>query len=186
MDCSLPGSSVRGILQASSGLPFPSSGGLPNPGIEPTSLTFPALAGGFFTSSATWEAQALKILVCTSKAKIIPELPSKGNQQNPSLNSIPCFFFFFLLKLVCDGLKFRISCCSVPIWTESSYTDSPHCQPSNKMSGLPKPLLAHTPGSVEPLIPIPEGWTPGKQADWYPSFHSAVVCVSHSLVFDSL
>ena len=93
MDCSLPGSSVRGILQASSGLPFPSSGGLPNPGVEPAPLKFPALAGGFFTSSATWEAQALKILVCNSKAKIIPELPSKGNQQNPPLNSIPCFFF---------------------------------------------------------------------------------------------
>ena len=39
-----------------SGLPFPSPGDLPNPGIEPTSLTSPALAGGFFTTSTTWEA----------------------------------------------------------------------------------------------------------------------------------
>jgi len=38
-------------------LPWPSSGDLPNPGIEPVSLKSPALAGGFFTSSATWEAQ---------------------------------------------------------------------------------------------------------------------------------
>ena len=29
---------------------------LPNPGIEPISLTSPALAGGFFTTTATWEA----------------------------------------------------------------------------------------------------------------------------------
>ena len=29
-------------------LPFPSSGDLPNGGIEPASLTSPALAGGFF------------------------------------------------------------------------------------------------------------------------------------------
>ena len=36
-----------------SGLPFPSPGDLPNPGIEPTSLASPALAGGFFTTSAT-------------------------------------------------------------------------------------------------------------------------------------
>ena len=36
-----------------SGLPFPTPRDLPNPGIEPTSL---ALAGGFFTTSATWEA----------------------------------------------------------------------------------------------------------------------------------
>ena len=31
-------------------------GNLPNPGIKPASLTSPALAGGFFTTSATWEA----------------------------------------------------------------------------------------------------------------------------------
>ena len=39
-----------------SGLPCPSPADLPNPGIEPTSLTSPALRGGFFTTSATWEA----------------------------------------------------------------------------------------------------------------------------------
>ena len=33
------------------GLPFPSPGDLPNPGIEPTSLTSPTLAGRFFTTS---------------------------------------------------------------------------------------------------------------------------------------
>ena len=40
-----------------SGLPCPPSGDLPDSGIEPTSLMSPALAGGFFTTSATWEAQ---------------------------------------------------------------------------------------------------------------------------------
>ena len=39
-----------------SGLPFPSPGDLPYSGIEPKSLTSPALAGGFFTPSASWEA----------------------------------------------------------------------------------------------------------------------------------
>ena len=39
-----------------SGLPCPSPGDLPNPGIEPASLTSPALAGGFFVTSTTWEA----------------------------------------------------------------------------------------------------------------------------------
>ena len=38
-----------------SGLPFPPPGDLPDPGIEPSSLRSPVLAGGFFTSSATWE-----------------------------------------------------------------------------------------------------------------------------------
>ena len=37
-------------------LPFPSPGGLPDPGIEPLSLLSPALAGMFFATSATWEA----------------------------------------------------------------------------------------------------------------------------------
>ena len=37
-------------------LPFPLPGDLPNLGIEPVSPTSPALAGGFFTTSATWEA----------------------------------------------------------------------------------------------------------------------------------
>ena len=39
-----------------SGLICPPSGVLPDPGIEPVSLMYPALAGGFFTTSATWEA----------------------------------------------------------------------------------------------------------------------------------
>ena len=38
------------------GLPFPTLGDLPDPGIEPTSLASPALAGGFFTTNVTWEA----------------------------------------------------------------------------------------------------------------------------------
>ena len=38
-----------------SGLPRPPLGDLPDPGIEPASLMSPALAGGFFTSSITWD-----------------------------------------------------------------------------------------------------------------------------------
>ena len=51
MDCSLPGSSVHELSQQEywSGLPLPTAGNLPNPGIEPVS---PELAGGFFTTEA--------------------------------------------------------------------------------------------------------------------------------------
>ena len=35
-----------------SGLPFPSPGDLPDPGLEPASLASPALTGGFFTSAS--------------------------------------------------------------------------------------------------------------------------------------
>ena len=40
-----------------SGLPFPSPGDLPDPVIELLSPMSPALAGRFFATSATWEAQ---------------------------------------------------------------------------------------------------------------------------------
>ena len=58
MDCSLPGSSVHGILQARIGewVACSPPGELPCPGIEPGSIMPPALAGGFFTPSTTWEA----------------------------------------------------------------------------------------------------------------------------------
>ena len=39
-----------------SGLLWPAPGDLRNPGIKPASLKSPALAGGFFTPSASWEA----------------------------------------------------------------------------------------------------------------------------------
>ena len=39
-----------------SGLPCPPPGDLPSPGIKPTSLISLALAGGLFSTSATWEA----------------------------------------------------------------------------------------------------------------------------------
>ena len=58
MDYSSPGSSVHGILQTRKleGLPYSPPGILPDSGIEHKSLMFLALAGVFFTTSATWEA----------------------------------------------------------------------------------------------------------------------------------
>ena len=64
VDYSPPGSSVHRVLQARiwSGLPCPPPGDLPNPEIEPASLTSLALASGFFATSATWEA--LPTMIC--------------------------------------------------------------------------------------------------------------------------
>ena len=57
-DSSMLGSSVHGILQTRildwAAISF--SRGSSYPGIKLASLTFSALAGGFFTTSATWEA----------------------------------------------------------------------------------------------------------------------------------
>ena len=61
MDCSLPGSSVHGVLQARilDWVAFPLPEDPPDPGIEPTSLMSPAFTGRFFTTSATWESSRL-------------------------------------------------------------------------------------------------------------------------------
>ena len=45
-----------------SGWPCPPPGDLPDPGIKHISLKPPALASGFFTISATWEAQKILCL----------------------------------------------------------------------------------------------------------------------------
>ena len=58
MDCSHLAPLSMGFSRQEnwSGLPGPSAGNLPDPGTEPVSLASPALAGGFFTTSTTWEA----------------------------------------------------------------------------------------------------------------------------------
>ena len=56
MDHSPPGSSVHGILQARILEWFAMAVHLIDPRIKSVSLASPALAGGFFTTSTTWEA----------------------------------------------------------------------------------------------------------------------------------
>ena len=55
MDWSPPCSSVLGILHVKI-LEWVPSGDLPDPAVRSTSLMSPELAGGFFTTRATWEA----------------------------------------------------------------------------------------------------------------------------------
>ena len=64
-----------------SGLPCPPPGDLPNPEIKPTTLMSPALAGGFFTTSTTWEAHSM------GEGKIIPtSLPDLNQGQRTAVN----------------------------------------------------------------------------------------------------
>ena len=57
VDCSLPGFSVHGILQARvlERVAMPSSRGSSQYRDQTASLVSPALAGGFFTTGATWK-----------------------------------------------------------------------------------------------------------------------------------
>ena len=63
MDCSYQAPLSMGFSRQEywSGLPCPPPGQIPDPWIKPTFLMSPTLAGGFFTSSITWEAQVSNI-----------------------------------------------------------------------------------------------------------------------------
>ena len=75
-----------------SGLPFPSPGDLPDPGIEPASPVSPALAGGFFTTEPPGESLYVWALL----------------YEAPSLSQ-PCIFFSYLFLRVPCTLKILTS-----------------------------------------------------------------------------
>ena len=53
-----------------SGWPCPPPGDLPHPGIEPVSLMPPALAGGVFATSTTWEVPSV-VYICVYKTNTL-------------------------------------------------------------------------------------------------------------------
>ena len=76
---SLPGSTAHRFFQEEywSGVPFPTLGNLPNPGIKPPSPVSPTLAGRFFTTSTTWEVLLCRnvILIVTFIVKYMTQFP---------------------------------------------------------------------------------------------------------------
>ena len=54
--CKAPLSMGFSKQEYQTGLPWPPPWDLPDPGIKPSSLMSPELAGGFFTTITTWEA----------------------------------------------------------------------------------------------------------------------------------
>ena len=76
------------------GLPFPSPGYLPDPGIKAASLKSTALVGGFFMTSTTWET-----------------LASHGGEKY--LRSYKFFFFFFPLLSI--EILNKLYCKEIPI-----------------------------------------------------------------------
>ena len=49
------------------GLPFPSSGDLPNPGMKPASLASPELAGRFFTTESPGKSILILLMACQNQ-----------------------------------------------------------------------------------------------------------------------
>ena len=83
MDCSPPDSSVHGILQARilEWVAISSLGGLPNPGIEPTS----ALAGRFFTTTSV---QFSSVAQLNSRSSPTPITNSRRSLRLTSIESV--------------------------------------------------------------------------------------------------
>ena len=79
-----------------SGLPCPPPGNRSDPGIKPVSLMTPALAGGFFTTSATWEALIHLRGQFISSPSIAP-LP--GSHQLPWASVLMSSLYFPFLSL---------------------------------------------------------------------------------------
>ena len=83
-----------------SGLPFPSSGDLPDPGIEATS---PVLVGGFFTVCATW----LVISVYMRAGCILDQWPYfELEMPGGFLVYLTAILFFHFLTLPCQHSLF--------------------------------------------------------------------------------
>ena len=76
--CQAPLSMGFSRQQFWSRLPFPPPGDLPDPGIEHASPAFLALAGGFFTTNATW-ASFLTLLSFSSE--IVPNFQNYCKKQ---------------------------------------------------------------------------------------------------------
>ena len=70
------------------GLPCPPPGDLPDPGIKPESLMSPALAGGFFTTSATWKPGLLLGLDYYKPKFCYRSSQNSGNPLTPELTGL--------------------------------------------------------------------------------------------------
>ena len=71
-----------------SGSPCPPPGDLPDPGMEPASLMSPALAGRFFTTNTSWEAQISYMYTyiwASSVAQTVKNLPERQETRIQSL-----------------------------------------------------------------------------------------------------
>ena len=82
-----------------SGLPCPPPGDLPNPGIKLVTLKSSALAGRFFTTSATWEAPqkyALHLQIRVTAVKVWGEKVSIVMNVSTGHTEPTTFFFHFI------------------------------------------------------------------------------------------
>ena len=132
-----------------SGLPFPPQADLPNPGIEPASPKSPALAGGFFTTSTTWEA------LSGAWASVLLLSPLRWATKGINPSSSGGFGWLLIPKdahpsRACAGLAEAFpgsySLCSLTSFSYSHHQD------------LPPPQTSHT--LVNGIFGVPSTWKP--------------------------
>ena len=121
-DCSPPGSSVHGILQARilEWVACPPPGDLLNPETEPTSFMSPAFAGGFFTTRANrkpgssgWIFSSVKPGVAhVAEASVVEAARVISHRR-----CVWCSSTLWVLPLCC---QFIHSQCSFPWWFVSN------------------------------------------------------------------
>ena len=99
MDYTPPGSSVHGILQARLLECLP-PGDLPNLGTEPRALKSPALTGGFFTTSSTWEAPLLKGKCFKSTSEILKWAGASSLQVTQLLVRVHAFSIYLFMDQI--------------------------------------------------------------------------------------
>ena len=94
-----PGSSVHGFSRQEywSGLPFPTPGDLPHPGIRPASLVSPALAGRFLSLAPPGKSLSRKVEVLV--AQLCPTLCDSMDYSPPG-SSVPGIFQARILEWV--------------------------------------------------------------------------------------
>ena len=149
-----------------SGLPHPPPGDLPKPGMEPLFLSSPALVAGFFTPSATWEAQRRwlyngkricstgwwnndlcthSILGCVSKKS--KNITSERYMHFNGRSSIIYFFGSLTFFKINSFFKWRIIAlqkfvvfCQTSTRISHKYTYTPPCWTSLPFPSRPTPL----------------------------------------------
>ena len=83
-------------------LPFPTPGYLSNPGIEPTWLVSPVLAGGFSTTGTTWKASGIQMALQFrefSQSEYAPAAAAKVSEDCVTVTHVPISTTSFLPKI---------------------------------------------------------------------------------------
>ena len=147
-----------------SGLPFPTPGDLPNPGIEPTSLVSPELAGGFFTTSAMkWNP--FKWSTSSKHSQQQQEGSFSHLSQAQYQTSFGYVWMCFLQTHWFSEFELTLKKCT---WIDLCLPNSPSVL-GNRQTAISVPRCWHTPALGHADMSIPWKWASNSLSplSWY-------------------